>query len=52
MNTIDILLEIKADIAKVKREVQEATGSFKYDDCYQDCLKIIDAKIARIENEQ
>lgn len=52
MNTIDTLLELKGDIAEIKESVREATGAFKYDDCYDDCLKLIDTYIARIENNK
>lgn len=33
----EALLKIK----KVKEAVRKQTGSFKYDDCYDDCIKII-----------
>lgn len=49
MNTIDTLLELKGDIAEIKEDVREATGAFKYDFAYDDCLKLIDDRIAQIE---
>lgn len=51
MNTIDTLLDIKGEIAEIKQRVREQTGAFKYDDCYDDTLKVIDAHIARLEQE-
>jgi hypothetical protein len=39
---ISNLLKEKTDeILKIKEAVREKTGSFKYDDCYNDCIKII-----------
>lgn len=51
MNTIAELLDIKGEIGEIKQQVREQTGAFKYDDCYDDCLKIIDVHIARLEQE-
>ena len=40
--TIKSKLEaVEGDVKKVKQLVQKETGSFKYDDCYDDCIKII-----------
>ncbi len=33
--------ELVEKIEKVKRAVQEATGSFKYDSCYDDIINLI-----------
>lgn len=35
------LEKIESEITSVKEAVQQQTGSFKYDDCYDDCLRII-----------
>jgi hypothetical protein len=37
----NILKEKTEEILKVKEAVRRQTGSFKYDDCYDDCIKII-----------
>ena len=33
--------EIIKAIEDVKEEVRKQTGAFKYDDCYDDCIQII-----------
>ena len=33
--------EIIDAIEELKEEVRKETGSFKYDDCYDDCIKIV-----------
>lgn len=53
MKTItEALLNLKGDVAEMKERVREISGSYKYDDCYDDVLKLIDIKIARIENNK
>jgi len=38
-----LLDSIKADIEKTKEEVKKQTGSYKYDDQYDDCINIINS---------
>ena len=33
--------EIIKAIKEVKDAVRKQTGAFKYDDCYEDCIKIV-----------
>lgn len=38
-----LLDSIKNDIEKTKEEVKKQTGSYKYDDQYDDCINIINS---------
>jgi ElaB/YqjD/DUF883 family membrane-anchored ribosome-binding protein len=38
-----LLDSIKTDIKKTKEEVKKQTGSYKYDDQYDDCINIINS---------
>jgi hypothetical protein len=38
-----LLDSIKTDIEKTKEEVKKQTGSYKYDDQYDDCINIINS---------
>jgi len=49
---VNVLLELKDDVTEIKQAVHSVQGSSKYDDCYDDVLKLIDIKIARIENDK
>jgi len=45
-NVVNKELEgIKRDIEQIKEAVQSSTGSFKYDDCYDDCVRVIDKRL-------
>jgi len=45
----DTLKEVIEDIKKVKEAVREQTGAFKYDDCYDDCIKICKNRLNNIK---
>lgn len=38
-----LLDSIKTDIEKTKEDVKKQTGSYKYDDQYDDCINIINS---------
>lgn len=44
----EVLEEACKRIEKIKDEVRKRHGTFKYDDCYDDCLKIIQSLIDKI----